>query len=174
MVRDIVIASVFAVGINTDAFFTAFKIPNLLRRLTAEGALTQAFVPVFNSQRELEGEQQANNVRDDVASWLALFLAVITLIGVLGAGVLVSLLAPGFSEIEGKQELATSLLQITFPYIFLISMTAFGGAVLNSFGKFAAFAFAPVLLNLSMIGLCPMACTKTRTTSICTSLRGLS
>ena len=86
-----------------------------------------------------------------MASCLALVLVVITAIGVVGAPLLVTVLAPGFSEVEGKMELASDLLAITFPYILLISLTAFGGAILNSFGKFAAFAFVPVLLNLALI-----------------------
>lgn len=151
LLRDIVIAATFAVGLHSDAFFTAFKIPNLLRRLTAEGALTQAFVPVFNAHRRTDGEDAANAIRDDIASWLFIALAVISLVGVLAAPVLITVLAPGFAAIAGKQELAASLLRITFPYILLISLTAFGGAVLNSHGRFAAFAFAPALLNLSMI-----------------------
>lgn len=152
MLRDIAIAATFAIGFHTDAFFTAFKIPNLLRRLTAEGALTQAFVPVFNAQRRTDGEHAANTVRDDIASWLLVALVVITIIGVLTAPLIVSVIAPGFAKIAGKQELAASMLRITFPYILLISLTAFGGAILNSHGRFAAFAFAPALLNLSMIG----------------------
>lgn len=109
-------------------------------------------MPVFNAQRSSAGEAAANEIRDDVASWLALALAAIAALGVLGAPLVVAVLAPGFAEVEGKQELAASLLRITFPYILLISLTAFGGAILNSHGRFAAFAFAPALLNVSLIG----------------------
>lgn len=152
LVRDVVIAATFAVGLATDAFFVAFKIPNTLRRLTAEGAFTQAFVPVYNAERREAGEEEAARLRDTMASFLALALVAVTVAGVAGAPLLVAALAPGFSGVEGKQELASELLAITFPYILLISLTAFGGAILNSFGRFAAFAFVPVLLNLSLIG----------------------
>lgn len=151
LARDVVIAATFAVGLHTDAFFVAFKIPNTLRRLTAEGAFTQSFVPVYNEQRRKEGEDSAAGLRDTMASCLALALVAMTVVGVVAAPLLVALIAPGFSGVEGKQELASDLLAITFPYILLISLTAFGGAILNSFGKFAAFAFVPALLNVSLI-----------------------
>ncbi len=149
LVRDVTIAFSFAVGLHTDAFFAAFKIPNLLRRLTAEGAFTQAFVPVYNSARESNKSAQLRNI---IASWLTCVLALISVCGIIGAPLLIAVLAPGFAEIEGKSEAAVTLLRITFPYILLISLTAFGGAVLNSYGRFAAFAFAPALLNISLIG----------------------
>ena len=146
------IAFTFAVGLHTDAFFAAFKIPNLLRRLTAEGAFTQAFVPVYNATREQEGDTAATQLRNGIASWLACALVLISLCGVISAPLLIAVLAPGFAEVENKSAIAADLLRITFPYILLISLTAFGGAVLNSYGRFAAFAFAPALLNLSLIG----------------------
>ncbi len=151
LLRDVTIAAVFAVGLHSDAFFTAFKIPNTLRRLTAEGAFTNAFVPVFNEMRALEGEEQAAGLRDVMACWLGLALLAVTILGVLGAPLLVAVLAPGFDAVEGKRALTIDLLRITFPYILLISLTAFGGAILNSFGRFAAFAFVPALLNITLI-----------------------
>ena len=151
LARDVAIASVFPVGLQSDAFFTAFKIPNTLRRLTAEGAMSQAFVPVYNSMRSKQGEEAAAHLRDLVASWLALVLMAIALLGVAFAPWLIEILAPGFEKVQGKQEVASELLRITFPYIALLSMAAFGGAVLNSFGKFAAYAFIPALLNISLI-----------------------
>ena len=152
LARDIVIASLFALGTYTDAFFVAFKIPNVLRRLTAEGAFTQAFVPEFNFLRKKEGEAAAAALRDQACAWLALGLSGIVLIGVVAAPVLVLVLAPGFADTAGKQAAAADMLRIVFPYLLLISLTAFGGALLNSFGRFAAFAFAPALLNVCMIG----------------------
>ena len=152
LIRDMVIASMFALGTFTDAFFVAFKIPNVLRRLTAEGAFTQAFVPEFNFLRKKEGEVAAAALRDQACAWLALGLSGIVLLGVIVAPVLVLVLAPGFAETTGKQAAATDMLRIVFPYLLLISLTAFGGALLNSFGRFAAFAFAPALLNICMIG----------------------
>ena len=151
LVRDVAIAAVFAVGLHTDAFFTAFKIPNTLRRLTAEGAFSNAFVPVYNEARATVGEQEAARLRDVVASWLTILLLLLAAGGVAGAPLLVAVIAPGFAAVEGKAELAADLLRITFPYILLISLAAFGGAILNSFGRFAAFAFVPALLNISLI-----------------------
>ena len=151
MARDMVIASLFAIGTFTDAFFVAFKIPNVLRRLTAEGAFTQAFVPEFNFLRKREGEAAAALLRDQACAWLAIGLTAIVLLGVVAAPVLVLALAPGFADTPGKEALAAEMLRIVFPYLLLISLTAFGGALLNSFGRFAAFAFAPALLNICMI-----------------------
>ena len=151
--RDIVIAILFPVGVATDAFFIAFKLPNMFRRLTAEGAFTQAFVPVFNKVRRLEGEDAAAILRDRIAVWLALFLFVLTIVGIIAAPILVRIIAPGFAAEPAKIATASQLLRITFPYIMLISLTAFGGAIMNSYGRFASFAFAPALLNIVMIGV---------------------
>ena len=152
MVRDVVVASYFGSQSEADAFFIAFKIPNFLRRLFAEGAFAQAFVPVLSEYRTRYSLAEVKNLVNRVSGTLGLTLASITMLGVAGAPLLVTLFAPGFHGQEAKLALATEMLRITFPYLFLISLTALCGAILNSYGRFAVPAFTPVLLNLCMIG----------------------
>ncbi len=153
LVRDVVIAGYFGASGSADAFFVAFKIPNFLRRLFAEGAFSQAFVPVlseYRTQRDLAAVQELVH---RVSGALGSVLILITLIAVLGAPVLAALFAPGFyMQDSEKFALASDMLRITFPYLLLISLTAFCGAILNSYGRFAVPAFTPVLLNLCLIG----------------------
>ncbi len=153
-VRDLVLAHVFGAGAGTDAFFVAFKIPNFLRRLFAEGAFSVAFVPVLSeylSQRPFE-ELKAFVAR--MAGTLGGVLLLVTLLGVAGAPLLIMLFAPGFVGAEGQDKfaLAVEMLRLTFPYLFFISLTAFAGSILNAHNRFGVPAFTPVLLNLSMIG----------------------
>ncbi|MAB42756.1 MAG: murein biosynthesis integral membrane protein MurJ [Pseudomonadales bacterium] len=152
MVRDIVVAAYFGSQSEADAFFIAFKIPNFLRRLFAEGAFAQAFVPVLSEYRTKFTLAQVRQLVDRVTGTLGLTLAGITALGVAGAPVLITLFAPGFHDDAAKLALATDMLRITFPYLFLISLTALCGSILNSYGRFAVPAFTPVLLNVSMIG----------------------
>lgn len=152
MVRDVVVAAYFGSKSEADAFFIAFKIPNFLRRLFAEGAFAQAFVPVLSEYRTRYTLAEVQNLVNRVTGTLGITLAGITLLGVAGAPVLITLFAPGFYGETEKLELATQMLRITFPYLFLISLTALCGAILNSYGRFAVPAFTPVLLNLCMIG----------------------
>jgi len=149
--RDVVFAHIFGAGGNTDAFFVAFKIPNFLRRLFAEGAFSQAFVPVFTEYKEQRSPEELKQLTDHVAGTLATLLLAISVIGVIGAPLLIMLFAPGFSSDAARSELATEMLAITFPYIFFISLTALAGGILNSFNRFAIPAITPVLLNLCMI-----------------------
>jgi len=150
-VRDLVIARVFGAHAGTDAFFVAFKIPNLMRRLFAEGAFAMAFVPVLNSYREQRSQAELRNYLDDMAGVLGAVLLVVTLLGCLAAPLLVLLFAPGFSAEAGQRELAAELLRLTFPYILFISLTAFAGGILNTYERFGVPAFTPVLLNLVLI-----------------------
>ncbi|PHS27164.1 MAG: murein biosynthesis integral membrane protein MurJ [Methylophaga sp.] len=150
-VRDIVIARLFGAGLGADVFFVAFKIPNFLRRLFAEGAFSQAFIPVLAEYRD-RGDQDLKDLIASTSGTLATLLFIITVIGVIAAPILIMVFAPGFIDDEYKITLAGNLLKITFPYLFFISLTALAGAILNSFGKFAAPAFTPVFLNLSLIG----------------------
>lgn len=153
LVRDIIFARIFGAGAGMDAFFVAFKIPNFLRRLFAEGAFAQSFVPVlseYKSQRE-HGEVRA--LVAAVSGTLGSILLLISLVAMLGAPLLVSLFAPGFLDQPDKYALTTDLLRITFPYLLFISLTAMAGGVLNSYGRFAIPAFTPVWLNLSLIGM---------------------
>ncbi len=151
LLRDVVIASYFGSKAEADAFFVAFKIPNFLRRLFAEGAFAQAFVPVLSEYR-MQRPEAVKALVDRVAGTLGGVLMLVTCIGVVGAPVLIWLFAPGFHQYADKLSLAGEMLRITFPYLLLISLTAFSGSVLNSFGRFAVPAATPMLLNLSLIG----------------------
>lgn len=151
MVRDMVVASYFGSGAAADAFFIAFKIPNFLRRLFAEGAFAQAFVPVLSEYRTKRTLADVKQLVDRTAGMLGLILAGLTALGVLFAPYVVTVFAPGFHDDPAKMQLAGELLRITFPYLMLISLTAFTSGVLNSYGYFAVPGFTPVLLNVCMI-----------------------
>ena len=150
-VRDTVIARAFGAGIMTDAFFVAFRIPNLLRRLFAEGAFSQAFVPILAEYKNRRSPEEMHRLIDHVAALLLVVLFVVTVLGVLAAPVIIYISAPGFAATPEKYDLATRLLRITFPYIFFISLTALAAGILNTFSRFSVPAFTPVLLNLSFI-----------------------
>ncbi|MEW5755167.1 MAG: murein biosynthesis integral membrane protein MurJ [Pseudomonadota bacterium] len=151
LVRDIVIARFFAVGGATDAFFVAFKIPNFFRRLFAEGAFSQAFVPVLSEYREKRGTEAVRALIERTAGTLGLILLAISALGMLLAPLLVMVFAPGFIDEPTTYDLTTQLLRITFPYILFISLVALAGGVLNTYGRFGVPAFTPVFLNLSLI-----------------------
>jgi len=152
-VRDFVIARAFGAGLATDAFFVAFKLPNLLRRMFAEGAFSQAFVPILGEYKNKRSLQDTRTLVDHVASLLSMALFAITAIGIAAAPLLVWISAPGFSADAGKFELTVTLTRITFPYIFFMSLVALAGGLLNSWSRFALPAFTPVLLNLSFIAM---------------------
>ncbi|HJL62032.1 MAG TPA: lipid II flippase MurJ, partial [Pseudomonadales bacterium] len=153
LVRDMVIANFFGAGAGADAFFLAFRIPNFFRRLFGEGAFSQAFVPVLSEYQTTRSKADVRTLISRVSGTLGANLLLLTVIGVAGAPFIIGLFAVGYvytGETE-KLQLATEMLRLTFPYVFLICMTAFAGATLNSFGRFAAPAFTPVLLNASLI-----------------------
>lgn len=150
-VRDMVFARLFGAGVGTDAFFIAFKIPNFLRRLFAEGAFSQAFVPVLGEYKASREEEETHELIDRVAGTLAGILFLVTLLGVLAAPLLIMVFAPGFIGDPDRFDLAVTMLRMTFPYLLFISLTAFAGSILNAYGKFAVPAFTPVFLNLSLI-----------------------
>ena len=150
--RDVLIARIFGAGMATDAFFVAFKLPNLLRRLFAEGAFSQAFVPIFGEYRNRRSQQETKLLVDHVVTLLAIILFVVTLIGIIAAPVLVVISAPGFVKEPDKFALTVQLLRITSPYIFFISLVAVAAGILNTYNKFWVPAFAPILLNLCFIG----------------------
>lgn len=150
-VRDMLIARIFGVDVATDAFFVAFKIPNFLRRLFAEGAFAHAFVPVLADYKEQGSKAVLKLFIDRTAGTLALILMLITLIGIVAAPLLILLLAPGFAWQVTQHDLAVLMLQITFPYLLLIGLVAFAGGILNAHGKFAVPALTPVFLNICMI-----------------------
>jgi putative peptidoglycan lipid II flippase len=150
--RDTLIARIFGAGMATDAFFVAFKIPNLLRRISGEGAFSQAFVPILSEYRKQRTPEATKALINHVASLLGLFLVGITILGMLAAPLIVRLTSPGFVSDPAKFELTTDLLRIIFPYILFISLVSMAGGVLNAYSKFQVPAFTPVWLNLSFIG----------------------
>ena len=152
LVRDVVVAGYFGSSMAADAFFVAFKIPNFLRRLFAEGAFSQAFVPVLSEYRTTKPFDEVRILVSRVSGTLAGTLLMVTVLCMLGAPLLIRLFAPGFIDEPEKLALAGSMLRITFPYLLLISLTALAGGILNSYNRFAVPAFTPVLLNLSLIG----------------------
>ena len=152
LVRDIVFARVFGASAGTDAFFVAFKIPNFMRRLFAEGAFSQAFVPVLAEYRAQHDAAELKGFVDRVAGTLGGILLAVTVLGVLGAPLLVMLFAPGFIGAQDKFDLTVAMLRLTFPYLLFISLTALAGGILNTWKRFGVPAFTPVLLNLSLIG----------------------
>ena len=152
-VRDFVIARTFGAGLATDAFFVAFKLPNLLRRMFAEGAFSQAFVPILGEYKNKRGDQETLVLIDHVTSILTLILFAVTAIGVAAAPLLVWISAPGFAADAGKFELTIQLTRITFPYIFFMSLVALAGGILNTLSRFALPAFTPVLLNVAFIAM---------------------
>ncbi len=158
-VRDFVIARIFGAGMVTDAFFVAFKLPNLLRRLFAEGAFAQAFVPIFGEymNKDKGDSTKAKHLVDHVATLLFLIVLVVTLIGMAAAPLLVYISAPGFAADSSKFALTVELTRITFPYILFMSLVALSGGVLNTWSRFSVPAFTPVLLNLSFIGMALLA-----------------
>lgn len=151
-VRDAVIARVFGAGLMTDAFFVAFKIPNLLRRLFAEGAFSQAFVPILAEYKNRRGPAETRELVNHVAAVLTVALVLVTAVGVAAAPWIVTISAPGFTATPDKFALTVDLLRIVFPYILFIALTACAGGILNTWSRFAVPAFTPVLLNLSFIG----------------------
>lgn len=151
LIRDIVLARVFGPGDGADAFFLAFKIPNFLRRLFAEGAFNQAFVPVLSEYRSTRSHADVRQLIDAVASSLGTTLFFLTVLVVIAAPWVAWPIAWGFTDEPEKFALFVEMLRINFPYLFLISMTAFAGSILNSYDRFAIPAVTPALLNLSLI-----------------------
>jgi putative peptidoglycan lipid II flippase len=150
-VRDTIIARTFGAGIASDAFVVAFKLPNLLRRIFAEGAFSQAFVPILAEYKTQQGEEATRTFIAYVSGLLTLVLALVTFLGVLAAPWIVWVSAPGFADEADRFALTTDLLRVTFPYILLISLSSLAGAVLNTWNRFSVPAFVPTLLNVSMI-----------------------
>jgi putative peptidoglycan lipid II flippase len=153
-IRDVVFAREFAASAGMDAFLIAFKIPNFMRRLFAEGAFNQAFVPTLGEYKETRDKAAVKDLIQHVAGTLGGWLFLITLVGVIAAPVVIMIFAPGYlgdQHHESQYELTVSLLRITFPYILFISLVAFAGGILNTYNQFAVPALTPVLLNLVLI-----------------------
>ena len=175
--RDILIAGLLGAGMVADAFFVAFKFPNLFRRLFAEGAFSAAFVPLFAGLHETEGKDAARRFAEEamaVLGWTLLLLVAAMEIAMPWA---MLVFAPGFDAVPGKMELATALTRLTFPYLLFVSLVSLQGGVLNSIGKFAAAAAAPVILNLGLIAalltLTPLLPTPGHALAWGTSLAGI-
>ena len=151
-VRDVLIARIFGAGMANDAYIIATRLPNLLRRLFAEGAFSQAFVPIFGEYKSRRGHEDTQLLVDHVTTMLAIILFVVTLIGIIAAPILVYITAPGFIKDAAKFDLTVQMLRITSPYIFFISLVAVAAGILNTYNKFWVPAFAPVLLNICLIG----------------------
>lgn len=152
-VRDVVLAMTFGAGPAFDAFVVAFKIPNFMRRLFGEGAFAQAFVPVLADYQKNQSPESLKEFINRIAGTLGLALLLVVIAAELLAPILVMLFAPGFIHDPTRFGLTQHMLRITFPYLMLISLTAFAGATLNTFGRFAIPAFTPVLLNVSLIAV---------------------
>lgn len=148
--RDAVIARTFGASMATDAFFVAFKLPNLLRRIFAEGAFAQAFVPILAEYKETRSKEATEAFIRHVAGMLSFVLVIVTALGILAAPWVIQASAPGFKEPK-KILLSIDLLKITFPYILFISLSSFVGSILNSYHKFSIPAFTPTFLNISFI-----------------------
>ncbi|MHB8910014.1 MAG: murein biosynthesis integral membrane protein MurJ [Syntrophales bacterium] len=150
-IRDMVVAALFGAGLTTDAFFVAFRIPNLLRRLLAEGSLTVSFVPVFTEYLRNKTREEALELVNITFTALSVILVVVSLLGVLFSPLIVTIMAPGFARTPAQYDLAVFLTRLMFPYILLISLVALCMGILNSLRHFAAPALSPVVLNLAMI-----------------------
>lgn len=150
-VRDALIALLFGATAGVDAFIVAFKIPNFMRRLFAEGAFSQAFVPMLAEYQQKHTHEETQQFINRIAGTLSFVLLAVTILAILIAPLLISLFAPGFGANSVRFVLASEMLQITFPYLMLISLTAMCGAILNTYGYFGVPAITPVLLNLCMI-----------------------
>jgi putative peptidoglycan lipid II flippase len=158
-VRDMVTALFMGAGPGADAFFVAFRIPNLLRRLSAEGAFSAAFIPTYVETLQKDGSSEAARLARITFTFAAIVLAVVTVAGIIFSPWIVRVVAPGFLDNPSKFELTVHLNRIMFPYIFFISLVALAAGVLNSMGHFGAPAAAPVLLNIAMIASVAIFCT---------------
>jgi len=153
LVRDMVLARWFGADAAMDAFFVAFKIPNFMRRLFAEGAFSQAFVPIISEYREQRPQEAVQRLVNRVAGTLGGILLTLSIVGVLASPVLVAIFAPGFYYRDPVQfDLAAQMLRMTFPYLLFVSLVAFAAGILNTYGRFAAASFVAVWLNVVLIG----------------------
>jgi len=153
LVRDFIIARYFGANDLSDAFLVAFRIPNFFRRLFAEGAFSQAFIPILADAKASQSDDEVQTVINHIATKLLSILMIITLVGVILAPIVIFLFAWGFyfKSDPSQFELASDMLRITFPYLLLISLTALSGSILNTYDNFSIPAFTPVLLNISLI-----------------------
>ncbi|MFI4953228.1 MAG: lipid II flippase MurJ, partial [Burkholderiales bacterium] len=152
LMRESIKAVGFGAGLQMDAFEAAFRLPNILRRMFAEGAFSQAFVPILAEYKRSRGEEATRDLVGRVAALLAVTLIGVSILGVVAAPWLVYVLAGSFVRTPGKVELTAVLIRIMFPYVLFVSLVSLAGGVMNVYRKFAIPAFTPVLLNLAIIG----------------------
>ncbi|MDX2320252.1 MAG: murein biosynthesis integral membrane protein MurJ [Moritella sp.] len=159
LVRDVIVANLMGAGAAADVFFFANKIPNFLRRLFAEGAFAQAFVPVLTEYQQTGDKQKVQQLIASVSGTLGVLVTIVTFLGVIGSPLITILFGAGWfvdwlndGPDAHKFELASFMLKITFPYLWFITFTALSGAILNTLGKFAVAGFTPVFLNIAIIG----------------------
>lgn len=150
-VRDILTAAILGAGPIGDAFFVALKLPNFFRRVTAEGAFSVAFVPLYSESIEKDGKEAADQFASNAFMMMLSILSVVCVLAVLAMPYVLYVVAPGFVDDPIRYHLAVELSRVTFPYLLLMSLTALLGGVLNALDRFAPFAFAPVLFNLCLI-----------------------
>lgn len=150
--RDLAVAQAFGAGPATDAFFVAFRLPNLLRRLVAEGALSSAFIPVFTEYLTTRSRADVRRMFRVVTGGMTAVLALLTLAGILGAPLLVRVMAPGFFADPATGALTVRLTRVMFPYLFFVGLAALGMGMLNAHRHFLMPALAPIMLNLAIIG----------------------
>jgi len=151
LVRDVVIAQVFGAGATTDAFLISFKLPNLLRRIFAEGAFSQVFIPILSKYKNQQSKETIQTFISHVAGVLILGLLLITVSGMLLAPKVIMIFAPGFTDTQEKVVLTSTLLRIIFPYVLFISLASLVGSILNTWRYFSVTAFSPIILNINMI-----------------------
>ncbi len=151
MVRDMLTAAFLGVGPLTDAFFVALKLPNLFRRVAGEGAFSVSFIPLYSKTIEQEGEEEAAKFAGQIFSIMAITLSIFSASIMIGMPWVIHVIAPGFQYGSERYDLAVTLTRLTFPYLLLMSLTALFGGMLNTRGKFAPFAAAPIIFNLTLI-----------------------
>lgn len=150
-IRDIMMAAILGAGPVADAFFVALKLPNFFRRVSAEGAFSVSFIPLYSEKLEQKGEEEANAFASSAFAVMLLILVPFTLIALWAMPWIIYGIAPGFQDDPERYTLAVELSRITFPYLLLMSLTALLGGILNAHGRYGPFAAAPVLFNLSLI-----------------------
>lgn len=151
--RDFFIAKLLGAGLVSDAFFVSFKLPNLFRRLFAEGSLNSAFIPILTGIKEKKGKIEASKFLSEIFSLTLIILLLLVIIFEILMPLIISFIAPGFGENPDKYELTINLSRLTFPFLLFICLSSLIGGFLNTIGKFAAMAFIPVILNLSMLSV---------------------
>jgi putative peptidoglycan lipid II flippase len=152
-IRDILTATVMGAGPLADAFFVALKLPNLFRRISAEGAFSVAFIPLFSESIEKDGDEESLRMARNMMGYMFAFITIFSVVAIIGMPYIIMAIAPGFEYGGARYETAVELSRITFPYLLFISLSALLGGVMNSVGRFGVYAFIPVLFNLCLIGV---------------------